>query len=574
MAAPAKDTIYIDIDDEITGIIDKLRASKGKVVALVLPKRATVLQSIVNMKLLKRAATDSKKSVVLITTEAGLLPLAGASGMYVASSLNSKPEIPSAPANDEDEEMVDEDAHDIPEEDHEITAKTAGAVAVGALAGLPPKTDEVETLELDDDDAETSTEQTPATADKPKKPKKDAKLKVPNFERFRLLLIIGGALLILMIVLAITGNRVLPKATITIKTDASVVNSTLALNLSTTATKLDLSNNTLPAKQVTIKKTYTQQANATGQQNNGTKASGTVNMTAKECGVVSPSDVPAGTGISSGGLTYITQGNTSFVYDHISGGCIFFKASSATSIVAQKGGANYNVASGTTFAVAGRSDVTATGSASGGTDNIVTVVSQSDIDNAKNKINIEDQSVKTDLQNQLKQAGYYAMPVTYSTGTPTVTTSANAGDAAANVTVTEVVTYTMMGVHEADLKAAVDNSVKSQIDIGKQSVLDQGLGTATYNLQSATDTTAQVAMQTAVVIGPKLDEDQIKEQVAGQKSGAAVAELEQNPDVTDVTVKLSPFWVSSIPKNTKKITVVIEKPSKSINTSNNADNNP
>ncbi|MFL6594983.1 MAG: hypothetical protein ACJ8HQ_06025, partial [Chthoniobacterales bacterium] len=75
MATPEKDTIYIDIDDEITGIIDKLKASQSKVVALVLPKRAAVFQSIVNMKLLKRAADSNKKNLVLITAEAGLLPL-------------------------------------------------------------------------------------------------------------------------------------------------------------------------------------------------------------------------------------------------------------------------------------------------------------------------------------------------------------------------------------------------------------------------------------------------------------------------------------------------------------------
>src|SRR5947209_16320194 len=104
--ADSKDTIYIDIDDEITGIIDKLKASSGKVVALVLPKRAAVFQSIVNMKLLKRAADAEKKHLVLITTEAGLLPLAGAAGVHVAKSLTSKPEIPGAP------ELMD----DLPEE--------------------------------------------------------------------------------------------------------------------------------------------------------------------------------------------------------------------------------------------------------------------------------------------------------------------------------------------------------------------------------------------------------------------------------------------------------------------------
>jgi hypothetical protein len=82
-----KDVIYIDVDDEITGIIDKVRSSEKKIVALVLPKRASVLQSIVNMKLLKRAATESKKNLVLITAEAGLLPLAGNVGLqYQARS--------------------------------------------------------------------------------------------------------------------------------------------------------------------------------------------------------------------------------------------------------------------------------------------------------------------------------------------------------------------------------------------------------------------------------------------------------------------------------------------------------
>src|SRR5579884_323732 len=95
--ASDKDTIYVDIDDEITGVIDKVKNSSNKVVALVLPKRASVFQSIVHMKLLKRAADSSNKNLVLITAEAGLLPLAGAAGIHVAKTLSSRPEIPSAP---------------------------------------------------------------------------------------------------------------------------------------------------------------------------------------------------------------------------------------------------------------------------------------------------------------------------------------------------------------------------------------------------------------------------------------------------------------------------------------------
>ena len=88
---PKPRTIYIDIDDEITAIIDKLRSSFAKVVAFVLPKRATTLQSIVNMKLLKRAADQEKKNLVLVTTESGLMPLAGAVGLHVAATPTSRP---------------------------------------------------------------------------------------------------------------------------------------------------------------------------------------------------------------------------------------------------------------------------------------------------------------------------------------------------------------------------------------------------------------------------------------------------------------------------------------------------
>jgi hypothetical protein len=63
---PSKDIIYIDVDDEITGIIDKIENSEHKVVALVLPKRTASLQSTVNMKLLARSAEAADKNPVLI----------------------------------------------------------------------------------------------------------------------------------------------------------------------------------------------------------------------------------------------------------------------------------------------------------------------------------------------------------------------------------------------------------------------------------------------------------------------------------------------------------------------------
>lgn len=570
MASPDKDTIYIDIDDEITGIIDKLQASNGKVVALVLPKRAAVFQSIVNMKLLKRAADSSKKNLVLITSEAGLLPLAGAAGVFVAKTLNSKPEIPAGPQLNDEDESVGEDDELTPED---ITAENAGDVPVGELAGVAAvgaiaanklDKDEVETVELDND---LPTEPTPSSGGsktfEPPKAKKDKKLKVPNFERFRLLLILGGLLLVVLIAASVYAFKYMPKATVNITTNAVSVDVNQPITLSTTAKKLDLETNTLPAKLQSQQKTYTQQAATTGQKNNGNKASGSVTMSAGSCSGDIPAGVSAGTGVSNNNQTYITQDSVSFIPVIVSGKCIFqgvnSNGQSGIAILAQAGGTAYNV-SGVSFAVASRSGITANGSASGGTDSIVQSVNQNDINTAKSKINIDDPAVKKDLENQLSKAGYYPIVETYTSSTPVVTTSAKVGEVANNVTVTESVTYTMFGVFRSDLKRVVEANVKGQIDTSKQSILSDGIAKATFNIDTATATSAQLTMSTVATVGPDLDTNSIRDNAIGKKSGEIKDDLENQPGVKTVTVKFSPFWVSSVPKNKERVTVIIAEP--------------
>ncbi len=568
---PPKDTIYIDVDDEITGIIDKLRGSDGKIVALVLPKRASVFQSIVNMKLLKRAADDAKKHLVLITSETGLLPLAGLAGVHVASSLTSKPSVPLAPSTfDDQEETVDEATGEPADANVDVAA--AGDVPIGVLAGLPVAADDVETIDMADDEAEPA-DAAAVVTEKPKKLKKDQKLRVPNFERFRLLLVLGVLLLIAAIVGIIVALTVLPKATIAVTTDATTVNTNLNLITDSKATVYTASSHTLPAKLVSQQKVYTQQAATTGQKNNGEKASGQVKVT--NC---SGQDITisAGTGVSSGNYTFISQNAVVIPdSDYTKNGACKYTGTNTVNVRAQTGGANYNLAADAKYTIVGQdpSVVTAVGSAmTGGTDNITKIVSQSDIENAKAKITIADTTIKTGLQAQLVQAGLYPIMATYTAGTPNSTMSANVGDAADTITVTETVGYTMLGVQQTDLKSLVDDSVKKQIDSRKQSILDEGLRGANFTNNSSTATAAQLTMQTVAVAGPQLSTATIRSMAAGKKAGDVKAELGANPDVTGVDVKLSPFFVTHVPSKSNRIIVTIAKPKVTTTSSSNASN--
>ena len=62
-------TFYIDIDEEITSIVERLRKAKAKEVVIVVPKRALLIQSIVNLKLLKKEAENLKKEIILVTQD-------------------------------------------------------------------------------------------------------------------------------------------------------------------------------------------------------------------------------------------------------------------------------------------------------------------------------------------------------------------------------------------------------------------------------------------------------------------------------------------------------------------------
>lgn len=547
-----KDVIYVDVEDDITGMIERMQASRHRIVALVLPKRFATLQSIVNMKLLKRASERTKKHIVLITSEASLLPLAGSAGIHVAKTLQSKPEVPDAPLGIEDKEP---DA-----------AEEATAAAVAAEPDAIDKTKTLKQLAGDEDEApiELDNADMPAeaAAAKPEaKQKKNKKLKVPNFNKFRTLLIFGGIAVVVLIGFAIWAFMVLPKADIRITTDSTAVTSSreVTLTVSDTAT-LNADDGTLPAKRAEAARTQRKEVAATGETNKGEKASGDAVMTAKNCSTTdTPKSVPAGTGISTDGKTYVTKQKADFTFDSFNDGCLMFE-SNEVAIGAQNAGESFNVKSAT-FTVAGRSDVGAQGSAKGGTDKIVKVVTQEDIDKAKEQIQSQDSDeVKKELREKLQDQGLFAVEATFATNSSNSDMSAKPGDEADNVTVTEEVTYTMLGVSTQDLEKVIVAGVADKIDAQRQTILSYGLDEATFRLQNQQGDEALVGIHSVVVAGPDLDVDAIKQAVAGLKGGDAKPIIEEYPGVTGVDISYGPFWVRAIPGNTSKINVVIEEP--------------
>lgn len=62
-------TFYIDIDEEITSIVERLKGARASEVVIVVPKRALLIQSIVNLRLLKKEADSHGLSIMIVTQD-------------------------------------------------------------------------------------------------------------------------------------------------------------------------------------------------------------------------------------------------------------------------------------------------------------------------------------------------------------------------------------------------------------------------------------------------------------------------------------------------------------------------
>lgn len=551
MAAPDKDTIYIDVDDEITAIIDKVRASKSKIVALVLPKRAAVLQSVVNMKLLKKAAHSANKNLVLITSEASLLPLAGVAGVHVAKNLQSKPEIPPKPGLHDHEEELSEKVP-APSDDEVDASKSVGELATKS-SGVAAE----DTIEVDNSSSDKPVGAKKSTADKAKS-KKNKQSKIPNFERFRKRLFIGAGVFILLLAFWYVAAFKMPKATITVVTDTTSESAQITFVADPAATTASTEGNIVPVKVAQSEKNEVQTAPTTGTKDVGTKASGSIKMSIP-CAQVggTPPTIPAGTGVSSNSLTFITQKTVTLSTPEFSGGCKFV---ASTDVVAQANGDQYNV-SARSYTVNGYANVTAQGTEmTGGTSKVIKVVTQSDIDAATAKLTADDNAAKEQLKKSLESDGYQALTDTFVVKDVVITASPNVDQEGAEVTVTSKGTYQMIGVKEDDLNQVVDAAASKDLDSNKQQVQDNGLDSATYRVTKAEPNgMTTIVVNTQITIGPKFDEAELKTEIAGKKSGDTENVIKAIPGVKEVTVKYSPFWVSKTPKNPDKITFVFEK---------------
>lgn len=527
-----KDTIYIDIEDDITAIIDKVKASKAKIVALVPPKRSTALNSAVNMKLLTRAATEANKKLVLVTSESSLVSLAGGVGMYVTNNLHSKPYVPETTESPLDDEVVIDG--------NEIDPSTP----VGELAGVQAAT------------ATAAPGKKPAKADKGKGAKKGFGLKIPSFERFRsrLFLIIGGILL--LIVGWWWAFWLAPKATIAIQAQTSKIDTEFEFTIDTSAETDDYEKNIFEAEEVTITRTVTEDFEPTGTKDVGEKASGTI--TVRNCDYPEGFTVSSGTIFAANGLEFETlEPIVVQPFDGPASTCDLDGSEAgegSANVRAIKPGDQYNLAprsySFATNNPGGNIDAVG-GQMSGGTSEEVKVVAQSDINKARNRLEDADRSnVLDELKNQVEE-DVITIDETFSVELDDISSQPKAGDEATSATLTANASFNILTIPRETLLKAVEDFQQAALEGGDQRIYENGMDNLVFSVLEQEGSKTEIRLSTNGYIGPELDPAQLAEAVSGQRYSQVVETLKSRPGVIDVEVEFSPFWVFSAPRPDK-----------------------
>ncbi len=514
-----KDTIYIDIDDEVTAVVDKVISTKSTIAAVVLPKKATVFLSQVNTKLVKRAAEKANKKLVLITSDKAIISIASSSGVPTATTLTSKPKFP-----------------------EEKSEKTMAEV----------------TIDLEDDSVDTSADATEEeVSDKPSK-----KLKIPNFSSFRIKLGLSLALLIGLGAAWYVGFVVLPEATVLINADISTVAVDERVTLVVGAEAVDTETGVIPAERVQIEKTNEVTVSATGEKNIGKKATGVVNV--ENCIDSNEIEViAAGARFSAGSLTFVTTEQVILEPAVTGGGECFSKdvgRDKNVNVEALEAGPAFNISE--QVLVSSISGINALGGQmSGGTTQIVRVVSQDDIDQAKAQIEgLSRSEASAELQLELEQLGATPVVETLAEGTPRSVFSPDIDDEASEVKVTTTITYNLVGVRQDDVQAIINASIADSLADAQQNVRDNGLAGVAYTIVDASDNAEQIMqIRTVASVGPDIDLDSLRQQIAGMKRGEIKSTIEAIDGVRSVSVEYSPGWITTTPTDADKITIELNE---------------
>lgn len=596
--------IYLEPEEEIISIVDRLSQAETDQVHIIVPPGAQIWQSSINLKLLKREADGMGKQVTLVVSDDLEAEMAERIGFLVKKEKDfSTTELAQArPANIKEKKKLDkDDMIGILVKEMDSEKKSAKSypfsnqkkTSLGFSGFRSKKTSESKDSKQNMSDIVNpekgvkinffrrnplkkgiSVEKTskepdyvisePIPKEKITPSKQLDSLTLSSSGGFRWSKILFVFIALAFVVAIAVGYLVLPSVEVIIYPKTEQISFDLSIVGSKDISQPDEELNKIPLQEIEVQKTKSREFTSTGEEEVTEKARGFISIYNEFSSI--PQTLVATTRFESpDGKIFRIMENVIVPGAKIEQGKIVAN-SIEVEVVADYPGADYNI-SPTNFTIPGFEGTSkfagfygqSQSSMGGGYTGIAKIVSSEDLENAKNELSEE-------LKNEVKQTLEEQIPEDLKV--------LDQGLKEDIVVVSEIEDGTVMDKFTFEIKATVRALIYKESDL--KSLIDLNLASNISDDKKPLSQTQQIDWTDVVIDWDKeealfdlsIQEDvawqidilSLKQNLAGKKEVEVRRYLASQPEIKQAKVTFWPFWVNKIPKQDKKIKIqVIEE---------------
>ncbi len=521
-----RESIYLEVDEEITSVVDKLKGAEGSILDIVIPKEALMLQSVINLKLLKKQAESLGKEITIVTQDKIGQKLAEKIGIPVVAKEGQVPK---------EVNISEVEKPSFTEDDIELKPKKENKEKETNDKGSESKEiiEEIKKSDLGENEV--------------KKPKVNWLKK-----HWKGSLIAGGFLLL---GLAIFAYIYVPLANIHIKLAAEKKTVDFTFIADKSISEVDTDGQKIPAREVVEEVEKTEEKKATGKKTVGEKAAGLVTIVNHEYST-NAFTITAGTRVvASSGLTYKTKTNVT-VPGYTKIGVDITDGTASVGVVAEEIGEKYNVNGGMmtipALLVSGvtSADIYADGGAfTGGSARDITYVTASDISEAQEALTtIVEDEIKAKIEEGLAENEILLDKAIKYTEVSAKSSIAS-GVESETFQMTVKLTGTALIVTEDSLKRLAEDVLQGSIGSEREIVEADSLITSTNLTElKLNEGIFEATLAGEAYIATKIDEETIKNSINGETEAATYEYLNNLEGVDEVQIKSFPGFYKRVPR--------------------------
>lgn len=518
--------VYLELEEEITSVIDKLRRTPTAEVFLVVPKKANLAQSLVNLKLLKKHAGMLGKDVTIVTADPVGLNLAQRAG------LPARPRVDAQPAAGGDEEINLEP---------ETGKKSLRVRSYREIQQVPAKKKKEELGRV-------------SVRGEPKKPKAVSLVSRRKIALVLILVLAGlvGAAIYVYFFLP-TGQLKLTLKTEAISNDAKIT-------VSETVGSPDAGTNQIPGKKYQVEEEGSVTAATTGEKDVGRKAQGTITL--YNTYQTTPRTIVPSRFQAADGKIFVSQEAVTLPGYTDTGGGNKTPGTVTVPVEAEEPGDSYNIGP-TSFVLPAldpglKKDIYGKSSTAmvGGKTEMAKVVSEEDLKKAEETIvnRLKEKAVAN-----FQDADYSIIPAGSNVEILSYEPKPAKDEKAVEFSLKIKAKLTFLAFREAELKSVSADDLKNVLPPDKF-VLGDETSDASFELSEdrITEGAMVIYYHEDKRFTPLIDKEKIKLEVAGLSADEAKAKLQGRDNIMAVDVDFWPFWVARFPADSQRVTVDIE----------------